>query len=477
MIRTMPIPQSPSISTMSGQMPNGIRAGLGYETNDGGRKLGLYLLLFFTFMSFSRIGDFAFPYLHLPFVASTAALAICVLTRGVERSMQTRVGAMLLGFTFWVLVSLPFSVWKGGSWETFSDKWIKSLLAYFLVAGLVISARDARRVMNTLAISSVIIVVLARVFKQIGADGRLYVAGQSTLSNPNDAAQLLLVGLPFLYLIMTTSVMPARVLAFLSIPAVIYTISATGSRGALLASLVVGAVIFWGASPGNKLKGAVASILLLGLLIILVPGQLKDRYSTIFSQEAANEGDQMALDSKEQRWFLLKQSVRLSLTHPLFGVGLGQFAVASGDDASSLGMRAPWRETHNTYTQVSSETGFPGFILYMGAFAYCFSLTSRLKKATRNQPRFQDLFKMASCMHLSLLSFAVTSFFSSVAWAHYLPSLLGLTVALYQAGKYELGLAGISLDTSYKPMMAPPRGANAAAPLPKLQPAASMRRG
>ena len=458
-------------------MPAGIRGGLGYETSSGGQKLGLYLLLFFTFMSFSRVGDFAFPYLHLPFVSSTAALAICVLTRGIERSMQTRVGAMLLALTFWMLMGLPFSVWKGGSWETFTDKWIKSLLAYFLVAGLVITVRDARKVMTTIALSSVIIVVLAQAFKQIGPDGRLYVAGQSTLSNPNDCAQLLLVGLPFLYLIMITSNTVARVLAFLSIPAVMYTISATGSRGALLASLSVAAVIFWNASPSNKVKGIAASIFLMGLLVVTVPGQLKDRYSTIFSKDASNAMDQMALDSKEERWFLLKQSVRLSLTHPLFGVGLGMFAVASGDDAASLGMRAPWRETHNTYTQVSSETGLPAFALYMGALAYCFSLMTRLKRASKNQPRFQLLFKMATCMHLSLLSFAVTSFFSSVAWSHYLPSLLGLTVALYQAGRYEMGIAGVNVEAMAMPRILTPGRSKPAVKTPQGVPAlAPMRR-
>lgn len=475
MTRTMQIPQTPSITPMRGAMPNGVRAGLGYETPGGSHKLGLYLLIVFTFLAFGRLGDFAFPYLHLPFLSSVAALAVCVLTRGIERSMQTKIGVLLLAFTFWVMVGMPFSVWKGGSWETFSDKWVKSLLAYFLVAGLLITSKDVRKIMNTLAISSVVIVILARLFKQIGEDGRLYVAGQSTLSNPNDAAQLLLVGLPFLYLIMITSSTVARVLAFLAIPPVIYTISATGSRGALLAIVAVGAVIFWGASPANKLKGLVVGLVLIGGMVVLTSGQLKDRYRTIFSKDASNESDQMALDSKEERWFLLKQSVRLSFTHPLFGVGIGQFSVASKDDASSLGLRAPWRETHNSFTEVSSETGLPGFLLYAGSLVLAFRFMIKLKKASRNQPRFAHIHKMATCMFLSLLSFAVTSFFSSVAYAHYLPSLLGLTVGLYQAARYEMGSAGIDIDAVQGRGPAPARAVVATAP--PLRPAAALRRG
>jgi len=427
------------------QMPAGVKAGLGYESVAGAQRLGFYLLVWFLFMAFSRIGDFFLYYLHLPMIASTLALGFCVLTRGLERAMQTKVGMLLLGFSAWMLVGLPFSQWKGGSWAAFVGVWSKSLLAYFLVAGLVLTTKNARTAMNTLAFTSFVIVILARIWAVTGVDGRLYVMGESTLSNPNDLAQLLLVGLPFLYLILTTSSMAGKIFALVTMPVVAYTISATGSRGALMAIVVMASVIFWNATTANKIKGIIVMMLFVGALVVLVPGKLKQRYSTIFSGDAASAEDAMAVESREQRWVLLKQSLKFTATHPIFGVGLGQFTVASKDDMASQGRGAMWRETHNAYTQVSSETGIPGFLLYYGCLLIAFRLMNRLKRATRNQPKFQNLYKMAYAMHLSLLSFAVTSFFSSVGYAHFLPSLLGLTVALYQAAAYELGVHGIQL--------------------------------
>jgi len=172
--------------------------------------------------------------------------------------------------------------------------------------------------------------------------------------------------------------------------------------------------------------------------------------------------DQMALDSREQRWALLKQSVKLTLTHPIFGVGPGQFTVASKDESVSSGGVAMWRETHNAYTEVSSECGVPGMLLYFSCLVICFRQMSKLKRLTKNSPQFQHLYKLAYCQYLSLLSFAVTSFFSSVAYAFYMPTLLGLTVALYQAAIYELGVEGYNLNPTYRAPLPPSRAGLAA---------------
>src|SRR5947209_3337179 len=146
-------------------MPDGVKGGLGYETAAAGtQRFGLILLTFFVFLSFSRLSDFFLPWLHLPLIASASALAFCVLTRGIERTFQTKVGALLIAFTAWMLVCLPFSVWKGGTWSLLSETWYKSLLSYFLVAGLLLTSKDCRRIMYTLGFSSVVIVGLALAF-------------------------------------------------------------------------------------------------------------------------------------------------------------------------------------------------------------------------------------------------------------------------------------------------------------------------
>jgi O-antigen ligase len=205
----------------------------------------------------------------------------------------------------------------------------------------------------------------------------------------------------------------------------------------------------------------------------LMPAALKDRFVTTFSGEyltASGELQATALASKEQRLMLLEHSLLLTFTHPLFGVGPGQFQVASSQEPEQQGIA--WRETHNAFTQVSSETGLPGFLLYVAALWYCFGITGALARASR-APGLEDLGAMAYCMRLSLVCFTVTSMFSSVAYAFYFPTLAGLTVALDAVGQREI-LARAAQASVPEPPMAPPPATTPAVVSPVRHPSPGL---
>src|SRR5260370_41304352 len=130
--------------------------------------------LLFMYLSFGRPTDYFLSFLHLPFLFSIGALVLCVITRGAERAFQTRIAISMLGFTFWMAACIPFSVWRGGSWATLSGQWTKSLLVFFLVAGMMITIDDVKRLMTTLALASATIVALSFRYKVQGGDGRSY---------------------------------------------------------------------------------------------------------------------------------------------------------------------------------------------------------------------------------------------------------------------------------------------------------------
>ena len=62
-----------------------------------------------------------------------------------------------------------------------------------------------------------------------------------------------------------------------------------------------------------------------------------------------------AYGSAEQRQHLFWRSLEVTLEHPLFGVGPGNFPIISDS----------WLVTHNSYTQMSSEGGIPALVLYV----------------------------------------------------------------------------------------------------------------
>jgi len=57
---------------------------------------------------------------------------------------------------------------------------------------------------------------------------------------------------------------------------------------------------------------------------------------------------------------LFLRSIQLTFEHPILGVGPGEFMDAEAEEAAVAGKKAMWHFTHNSYTELSSETGLPG---------------------------------------------------------------------------------------------------------------------
>ena len=92
-----------------------------------------------------------------------------------------------------------------------------------------------------------------------------------------------------------------------------------------------------------------------------------------------------------------------------------------------------WRETHCMYTQLSSENGLPGLFLYAAALFFCIRPANRIYKSTRNRPETADIAAMSYAILLSLVGFAATALFSSVAYHMFFPTLAGLSTAFARA--------------------------------------------
>jgi O-antigen ligase len=202
----------------------------------------------------------------------------------------------------------------------------------------------------------------------------------------------------------------------------------TGSRAGLLGLGFYLVAVFLLASFANKAKLILGGGAVLAVLFATAPESAMDRYRTLWDDEI-EEGEAVA--SARGRGLLLKESIRQTLLHPVFGLGPGNFKVAFARKMESEGhMYHRFRASHNTYTQVSSETGIPGFIMFMSVMVWCFRQNLRLYRQTNRHPQHKEIANMAICLFLSLLVFSVTSFFGSNAYRFYLPVLAGCTVSL-----------------------------------------------
>jgi len=91
----------------------------------------------------------------------------------------------------------------------------------------------------------------------------------------------------------------------------------------------------------------------------------------------SNHGTEASL-SAQQRKELLFKSLKVTVRHPLFGVGPGNFEVVSG----------AWDVTHNSYTQISAEGGIPAFFCRYLSFGVDLLISETLENIEKQDREF-----------------------------------------------------------------------------------------
>jgi O-antigen ligase len=396
------------------------------------QKVGFFLLIVYLFVMYSRLFDVMLSSFEIPFIVTSLVLTASLFSGGVQRAIQSPIGKRLLFFTLWMAICVPFSIWRGGSLQVLQS-WAKAALSFVYVAGLLDSHRQCVRAMYTIGLA---VVVLAIISLRLGnmETGRLFLA-QGKFQNPNDLANTLLLGLPFIWLALKNSTqnilfkIPATIVAIL----VLFTMTKTGSRGAWVGFLVVMLFVFFSASGRDRIAIAFAAILVMLIGALLLPSGLRNRYLTLFEADEDSAMAESAITSSQARSDLLKRSVTLTLAHPLFGVGPGMFSEANQIDLGAQGIHAADLVSHNSYTTVSSELGFPGVFFYAALIWMSLSLTNKVYKLARhrNSKYWGSVANTAVSLRMSLVVYAVTASFASVSYQTILPTLAGFTVALY----------------------------------------------
>ena len=393
--------------------------------DQAGWSVGFGFLLLFLFLTFSRVTDIWLPHLSVSLAAAVVALVFVIARGRALEAVRNRPALWLAGLTLWFGVSVPFSFWRGGSAAVYLD-WCKSAMVFVLIAGLVETRQHLLSTLRTLAASSVLVLVQAALLGNQDT-GRLTV-GQGVLSNPNDLAQLLLNGVPFLFLpFMLGGGLVARGVGLVGVIGSLGTIGATGSRSGLLGAVAVGLALFVSQPFRRKLALVAVFIAVAAVAVSVAPERLLERYGTLFSSNAEEMPDNEAIESRAQRLFLLRESIRLTFEHPVVGVGTGVFAAASAEAADERAEVPAWRDTHNSYTQVSSEAGLPALAFFLLLIGWSLKATLRAWRAARAAGD-AVLQATAYCLLLSFVGYIVICFFSSIAYHVYLPVYAGLSL-------------------------------------------------
>jgi O-Antigen ligase len=408
-----------------------------------------YLSLGYIFITYVRFPEVVLMFtghgFRLGLLSVLTAILVVVLSGGFMRIFSSKIVLALLAFTALLYLGIPFSIWRGGSFNQCTF-WLVSLVGLILLAGCLDGLEQCRKAMATVAVSVLAIEVLSFVFGSTSKrDVGRFSFASGTFANANDLAALLLIGLPFCLLVMRTrsglSVM--KIGAACGLFLIPITVVRTGSRGALLALLIMFMIYFFSVPPIRKLPLAIAAMIVVVASLVVASRGALDRYKSVFVdsnqiQDSGSSAELSAMESMHSRKQLFLSSLRLTFFHPLLGVGPGMFQVADAKAAGEKGIPAAWHETHNTYTQISSEDGLPALGLYLAALYLCFKRARFARRIAKQYPELPFLWNMAFSLELSLVAFTITAIFASNAYYFYFPLIAGICAAFDRAVTAEV---------------------------------------
>ena len=313
-------------------------------------------------------------------------------------------------------------IWKGGA--------VNVMLDFSKVLPLVIVIYAAARSIGRLRLllfvqaSSCAVIALTSVLNRHTLLGRLEGALSGIYGNPNDLALIIDLSLPLcLALALTTRSHWIKLAWAVAMLAMIYAVLLTASRSGAIALLVVAVVCLWYLGIKSRRYYLVLLIPIAVIAIWFVGGMaLLDRFGQTGIDPLTNGHTSAASASALQRKELLFQSLRVTVQHPLLGVGPGNFTVSSGI----------WAVTHNSYTQISAEGGLPAFILYLLIFSQGLVNLTYIKSYTKAEKETQ-LFVVA--LQASLAAYLVGSFFASMAYQLFPYFLVAYSSSLRQIVK------------------------------------------
>ena len=356
--------------------------------------------------------------------------------------LRSTIGLCWAAFLLWMVLATPLSVWRGGSAVLLANYVPRAYMDFFYTCAFVTSLRRCRQWMYVQIASGAALLLSCAAIGNSGGSivgdpggARFRIPQSLFYANSNDLALALLLGISsFLFLFHQPGPI-RRLTGIAGILLSTFYAFRTGSRGCVVAASALLILIF--SLSRNRWKmaavGLAASVVALAAASGGESSSALHRFSLLMTEAspaAANESDLASVASQLQREELFRTSVRYSLSHPLFGVGPDQFAVAVSQDAAGTNQQIPWLGTHNTYTQVSSECGIPALIFYVAAISLCLRWNLRLYLRTRDHPNYRELAGLSLCLLAGTLVFAVSAFFFHMAYSAYLPTLAGFTVAL-----------------------------------------------
>lgn len=386
------------------------------------RPLVFGALVVFAWLYYYRPEDFI-PGLHfIPMAKIAGGIGVIALIGGMMSASKVKIpGAVKL---LWLLllqmtICIPFALWRGGAFATVFEKFYKGVVVAMLISMAVVTVRELRKLL-WIQVSAVALVTFVSILaRHHDGEGRLSGVQLGILENPNDLAINIAISFPLgvAFMLHARGLKKAlwgAGLVFMSLGIVL-----TYSRSGLLAFIISVAICVWEYGIKGKRRSLIlasAVTMVLGMGIALSSSHYRARVESIVLGNIQGSGDKGSLEARKA---LLKKSVIIAVTHPLFGVGPGCFVLVDKG----------WVVAHNTYTELAAESGIPALLFFLLAIAAAFRNIAKVRKS----PQYQDdpEFKLfTQALWAGLVAYLAGACFASTEYNLYPYFMVAYTCAM-----------------------------------------------
>ena len=342
--------------------------------------------------------------------ASWAFLLLAPRWEHMSRALRLPFVWLYIGVLFWALAGYSFGLDPQSSFLELRDVHLRNLLFMLFVLGTVSTYVRLEVAMMANAFGAAVLA-----FYYIKGGTPTMWTPVSTYDR-NDMALLFNMCLPIAFwLLVEQKTRWAKVGFGLLAASLGYSVLMSQSRGGFLGLSAI-LLYFMVTEKTIPIRYRLGPVAIAAVGLFFLPAEVQDRLRTLTSLE-----QDYNYDSSTGRVEIWKRGLGYVQDRPLFGVGIDNFSEAEAtisDRARMLGGRVNGQVAHNSYLEITAETGYPGGVMYLGLvvslLAWLVTWRNRLKRwRNRGGPRLHALYRLTNCMTASTIGFALGSFFLS----------------------------------------------------------------
>jgi putative inorganic carbon (HCO3(-)) transporter len=384
---------------------------------------------FWSVMAFTGVLLFS-PQAYVPALAPLRPALLIILigvlsyvsdrwARGLPVFEWTRESGLIAGLGLLAALTVPFSIWPGGSLAVLLD-YAKIATIFFLLSHVVTTLprlRLAAWLLTWMAIGLGLFALynfLTGAVIDQGANQDRLVGNEGALTkNPNDLALMVNLLLPLsvgLFLGSRQTWQRVVLLAAIGIEAV--TVVLTYSRGGAVTLGVIVLAYLWKLRRRRERSFLYAGLLAALLALPLLPSSYVDRLSTITNVEADRTG------SAQERMSDMIIAAKTIIANPIVGAGMGMNMLVMRE------ARGGWLGVHNVYLEHALDLGLIGLGMFLLLLWFCIRGVSRIQE----QSSSPQLFFLAQGLQISLIAYATAAMFHPVSYQYYFYYIAGLAI-------------------------------------------------